>query len=94
MYIFFWRQERDEARRGLEEALEENARLDFERARRDDGYSGPLRRMISCTSSEFLQGALEEPEKAPGSIYLISYMFVYLPAIFMNFPINFVIFLQ
>ena len=41
----------------LEEAFEENAALDFERARVKDGYGGPLRRIVSYTSAEFLNGS-------------------------------------
>ena len=41
----------------LSDVLEQNAALDFERARVKDGYGGPLRRMVSYTSAEFLNGS-------------------------------------
>ena len=41
----------------LSDVLEQNAALDFERARVKDGYGGPLRRMVSYTSAEFLSGS-------------------------------------
>ena len=50
-------QEKDALEMRLSDVLEQNAALDFERARVKDGYGGPLRRMVSYTSAEFLNGS-------------------------------------
>ena len=59
-------QERDSLQQRLNEAVEENATLNFEHARVKDGYTGPLRRMVSYTSTEFLSGSTQQLAGARG----------------------------
>ena len=49
-------QEKDQVQKKMQELIEENACLEFEKANMKEGYKGGLRRMLS-SSSELFSGS-------------------------------------